>query len=118
MHVPRDGGISIQVSFNLKPDLLEQLDELKGAQSRSAFITEAIYERVTGPNADKRQLITEIREHKSTIEALRETIRRLEDEVAYNRAEITKLHDALAQRLLTDATPRRGLWARLLRREK
>jgi hypothetical protein len=98
--------MKIQASFNIKPDLLTQVDEARGVQSRSAFIVECIFERLTGPDADKSQLIKDIEAHKAT-EA------RLESEVAYLREQLSKINDALAQRLLTDNAHKKTLWQRI-----
>jgi hypothetical protein len=96
----------MQVSFNIKADLMQQLEEARGVQSRSAFIVECIFERLIGPEADKSQLLRDIETHKAT-EA------RLESEVAYLREQLSKINDALAQRLLTDNAHKKTLWQRI-----
>lgn len=96
----------MQVSVNLKPDLLKQVDEARGTQSRSAFVTACIFEHFSGGDADKKQLIAQL-------EADKATQARLEDEVAFLRQEYTKINDALAQRLLIESTPKKSLWDRI-----
>jgi metal-responsive CopG/Arc/MetJ family transcriptional regulator len=96
----------MQISFNLKPDLLAHVDEVRGLQSRSAFITACIYEHFQGGDADKIQLLRDI-------EAYKDTQRRLENEVAYLREQYSKINDALAQRLLTENTHKKSFWKRI-----
>jgi metal-responsive CopG/Arc/MetJ family transcriptional regulator len=108
-------GLMTGVSINLKPDLLTQIDAAKGTQSRSAFIVHAVFEYLNPTKADweadRKQLIAQI-------EAIKSNEQRLENEVEYLRGEYSKINDALAQRLLTEATPRVGFWARLFGRKE
>ena len=97
----------MQVTINLKAELLDKIEQVRGPQSRSGFIVAAVYEHFSGGDADKIQLLRDI-------EALRETQRRNENEIEYLRLETSKLHDALAQRLLTDGKP--SFWSRFRRK--
>ena len=87
----------MQISINLKPDLVRRIDTAKGAQSRSAFIVQCVLEHLSSDNKpDNNHLIEQIETYKATQ-------LRLENEVAYLRQEYSKINDALAQRLLTEA---------------
>lgn len=103
--------LTMQISINVKPELIEHIDAVKGTQSRSAFIVGCVQEHFSGGDADKKQLIEQLEAHKATQQ-------RLENEVEYLRAEYSKINDALAQRLLTEGTPRAGFWARMFGRSK
>ena len=85
-----------QVSINLKPHIIKQIDDSRGEQSRSSFIADCVvaYFEPRG-EADKKD------------------IARLESEVDYLRHEFSKVNDALAQRLLPDTTPKRSWWDRI-----
>jgi metal-responsive CopG/Arc/MetJ family transcriptional regulator len=100
----------VQISISLKPDLVQQIDEAKGAQSRSSFIVDCIYAHINpGDDMDKMQLTADLNAHKA--QQLR-----LESEVAYLREQYSKINDALTQRLLTEAAPnepKRSLWAKI-----
>jgi hypothetical protein len=98
--------LTMQISINVKPELIEHIDAVKGTQSRSAFIVACVQEHFSGGDADKVQLIRDIEAH-------RDTQRRLENEVEYMRAEYSKINDALAQRLLTEQTIKKPFWQRL-----
>ena len=108
-------GIVVGISINLKPNLLKQIDEAKGTQSRSAFIVQAVYEYLNptkaNGEADRKQLTAQI-------ESIKRNELRLESEVAYMRQEYSKINDALAQRLLTEAKPRVGFWVRIFGQSK
>jgi len=97
----------VGVSINLRPDLLEQIDAAKGAQSRSSYIVQAVYEYLNPikPDweADRKQLTTQV-------EALKDTQRRLEDEISYLRDQNARMLDAVSQKLLTPA--KRHWWQR------
>ena len=89
---------AMQISINVKPDLVTQIDGAKGAQSRSAFIVACILEHlITDNNADTNHLTEQLEAYKSKQQ-------RLENEVAYLRQEYSKINDALAQRLFTEST--------------
>ena len=106
----------MQISINLRPELLDKVDKSLGTQSRSAFITNCIYEHYQGGDTDKLQLIRDLSAHQ-------ETQHRLENEVEYLRGEYSKINDALAQRLLAEAseqtiklteqTIKKSFWQRL-----
>jgi hypothetical protein len=103
--------LTMQISINVKPELIEHIDAVKGTQSRSAFIVGCVQEHFSGGDADKRQLIEQLEAHNATQQ-------RLENEVEYLRGEYSKINDALAQRLLTEGTHRAGFWARMFGRSK
>jgi hypothetical protein len=84
-------GIAVQLSLNLKPEWVARVDEARGTQSRSGFVAQCIYEHFSGGNADKTHLNEQLMTYKN--------------EVEYLRQEYSKINDALAQRLLTEATP-------------
>ncbi len=100
-------GIMVGVSINLRPELLEQIDEAKGPQSRSSYIVQAVYEFLNPTKADweadRKQLIAQVEADKSNE-------RRLVDEVEYLRGEYSKINDALAQRLLTEGPHKKHWW--------
>ena len=100
----------MQISINLKPDLVQRIDEAKGSKSRSMFIVGCILEHFTPLNADweadKKDLMTQLETHKSTQ-------LRLENEVEFLRQEYSKINDALAQRLLTETSPKKSWWDRI-----
>ena len=87
-----------QVSINLKPHIIKQIDDARGPQSRSSFIKDCIIEHF-GPRG----------------EAEAKQIARLESDVQYLRLENTKLIDAVSQRLLEPA-PKKSLWDRIRNR--
>ena len=89
--------------------MIDRIDAAKGTQSRSGFITACIFEHFeplkADWEADKERLTAQLEAHKSTQ-------LRLEGEVEFLRQEYTKINDALAQRLLTEAKPKKSWWAR------
>lgn len=99
----------MQISISLKPDVIAHIDEVKGQQSRSAFILACVFEHFSGGDVDKKQLLAQIEGHKVQQ-------RRLEDEVAYLREQNARMLDAVAQKLLTESTPKKSFWSRLRRK--
>ncbi len=111
----------MQVSINIKPDLIEKVDQAKGGQSRSAFIVTCIYEHFNPPKsiqeADITNLTTQLNETKTNVANLERRLSDKENEVEYLRQEYSKINDALSQRLLAETKPT-GFWARLFGRSK
>ncbi len=105
-------GIMVGISINLKPDLLAQIDEAKGPHSRSSYIVNAVYAYLNPTKADweadRMQLTTQV-------EALKDTQRRLEDEISYLRDQNARLTDAVAVKLL--AEPKKSWWSRFRRKQ-
>ncbi|GEM_PF-2913454 len=102
--------LTMQISVSLKADLVKRIDDAAGTDSRSGFITRCIYEHFEPPKneleADKTHLTEQLNAYK-------DTQKRLENEVEYLRLEYSKINDALAQRLLTENTPKKSFWARI-----
>ena len=90
----RFDGIMAQVSINLKPHIIKQIDDERGEQSRSSFIADCVvaYFEPRG-EADKKD------------------IARLESEVNYLRDQNARLTDAVAVKLLSE--PKKSFWARI-----
>lgn len=100
-------GLRLQTSINLKKELLDAIDLARGTQSRSAFIVGVVNQHISGGNQDTKHLLQQL-------ETDRFTQRRLEDEVDYLRGELSKMHDAVAVKLLA-APPKRHWWSRRVR---
>ena len=96
-------GLCLQTSINLKKELLDAIDVARGTQNRSAYIVGVVSQHLSGGDADTKHLIQQL-------ETDRFTQSRLEDEVAYLRAELSKMHDAVAVKLLSE--PKRHWWQR------
>jgi hypothetical protein len=88
--------LSVQLSINVKADVIKRVDDERGEQSRSGFIKDCIVEHFT-----------------PTGEVDAKTIAKLEGEVAYLRDTNTRLLDAVSQKLLTPVEPKKSLWQRL-----
>ena len=114
----------VGVSINLRPELLEQIDEAKGPQSRSSFIVQAVYEflnpikadweadrtqLIAQAEADKGQLEAQIEALKDTQRRLEDEKRRLEDDISYLKDQNSRMLDAVAQKLLTQ--PKKHWWS-------
>jgi metal-responsive CopG/Arc/MetJ family transcriptional regulator len=101
--------MTMQISVSLKPDLVKRIDEAAGVQSRSSFITRCIYEHFEPSTseweADKKSLTEQL-------ESLKVQQRLLEDQVAFLKDQNTRLLDAVSQKLLTEATPKKHWWQR------
>jgi metal-responsive CopG/Arc/MetJ family transcriptional regulator len=93
-------GIMTQVSINVKPDIIAEIDEKRGTQSRSSYIVDCVRERLSGGDADKKQLFEQTIMYKNEVEFL--------------RLELTKMTDAVAQKLLSE--PKKPFWSRVFRR--
>jgi hypothetical protein len=91
--------LTVQLSINVKPHVVKQIDNTRGNRSRSGFINDCIIEHFTPKG-----------------EADINRIARLEDEVAYLRDQNTRMLDAVAQRLLTPSEPKRHWWNRAFKR--
>ena len=55
----------------------------------------------------------EIQQLKGRIASLEQQLRDKENELGYLRMEYSKLNDALAQRLLAEATPKKSFWDKI-----
>ena len=97
-------GIVVGISINLKPNLLKQIDEAKGTQSRSGYIVRAVYEYLNpsqnGFDADKTQLLADNKQLIMQIDAANDRQLRSDREIDFLRDQNATLTDALTQRLL------------------
>jgi hypothetical protein len=72
----------MQVSINVKPDLVARIDEAAGTQSRSAFIVACIQEHFSPLIADN---YPDKMHGTEQLEAYKSTQQRLESEIEYLR---------------------------------
>lgn len=107
----------MQISINLKPDLIAKVDQAKGGQSRSAFIVTCIDEHFNPPKAtqeaDITRLTTQLNDTNINVSNLERRLQDKENEVEYLRQEYSKINDALSQRLLAQTTPKKSWWDRI-----
>lgn len=99
-------GLSMQTSINLSKDLLDKIDLARGTQSRSAFIVGIVNEHISGGDVDKKRIIQQL-------EADRVTQGMQQSEIDFLRAEVSRLTDAVAVKLLSE--PKKSFWSRFRR---
>jgi hypothetical protein len=94
------------VTINVSKELLSDIDAAAAGMSRSAFIVKCCV-----------AAISEIATEGERITTLNKEITRLNEDLGFMRLEFSKINDILAQKLLTEAKPRRSFFAWLRGRD-
>jgi metal-responsive CopG/Arc/MetJ family transcriptional regulator len=96
----------MQVGINLPKSLIDEIDRTRGEQSRSAFVVYCINQHLNHES-----------EMTSEVVILQNEIAQLRDELGFLRHEYSKVNDALATRLLSEAKLHRSFLDRIRRRQ-